>query len=99
MAEAKYLDVDIMGREYRVTCTPDEREALLQAVTLVDAKMREISGKSKNATAERIAVMAAINIAHETLGGKAAANSFDFAGAKRSIEFMEAQLDAAMSKD
>jgi cell division protein ZapA len=99
VSEAKYLDVSIMGREYRVTCEPDQRDALLAAVALVDEKMREIADKSKNATAERVAVMAALNIAHETLAGQGAAQSFDFAGAKRRIGAMEARLDAALSKD
>lgn len=99
MSEAKYLDVSIMGREYRVTCTPEERDALLAAVALVDEKMREVAGKSKSATAERIAVMAALNIAHETLAAQGAAQSFDFTNAKRRIGAMEAQLDAVLSKD
>ena len=54
------LDVKIMGREYRVACSPEEREALLAAVDLVDGKMRDIAQRTKNTIAERVAVMAAL---------------------------------------
>ena len=54
-----------MGREYRVACGAEERDALLAAVDLVDNKMREIAQRTKSTIAERVAVMAALNIAHE----------------------------------
>ncbi|MBK5104541.1 MAG: cell division protein ZapA, partial [Burkholderiales bacterium] len=60
--KAKTLDVTIMGRNYRVTCADDEREALLAAVAYVDQKMTEIKTASKVAGTERIAVMTALNI-------------------------------------
>lgn len=60
------LDVTLMGREYRVTCTPDERDALRAAVAYVDRKMRELSGQTR-ASGERLVVMAALNIADELL--------------------------------
>lgn len=44
-SEQNYLDVKIMGREYRVACTPEERPSLMAAVDLVDGKMREIAQK------------------------------------------------------
>jgi len=48
-ADSNFLDVKIMGREYRVACSPDEQPALLAAVDLVDGKMREIAQRTKNA--------------------------------------------------
>ena len=67
-SEQNFLDVKIMGREYRVACTPEERDALMSAVELVDNKMREIAQRTKSTIAERVAVMAALNIAHDRLG-------------------------------
>jgi len=98
MGHSTYLDVSIMGREYRVTCKPDEREALLAAVAMVDERMRDIAAKSKSATPERVAVMAALNIAHETLAGQGSQESFDNPDLQRRIEAMEAQLDAVLEK-
>lgn len=98
MAEAHYLDVIIMGREYRVTCAPEDSEALLAAVALVDERMRELSSKSKAVTPERIAVMAALNIAHESIAGRGAQEGFDIGAARRRILAMEAQLESVLAK-
>ncbi len=102
-AEPNFLDVKIMGREYRVACTPEERPALLQAVDLVDNKMRDIAQRTKNTIAERVAVMAALNIAHELLTGTSDAPSKEFSEAvdssetKRRIGDMGARLDAVLA--
>jgi len=102
-AEPNFLDVKIMGREYRVACTPEERDALLLAVDLVDNKMRDIAQRTKNTIAERVAVMAALNIAHEYLssasGGSAKelAEAVDTSETKRRIDDMGARLDAVLA--
>lgn len=65
--EANFLDITLLGKEYRVACPPEQRAALLNAAAYVDGKMRDIAEKTKSNLAERIAVMAALNIAHEHL--------------------------------
>lgn len=99
-AEANFLDVKIMGREYRVACQPEERDALLAAVDLVDGKMREVAQRTKSTIAERVAVMAALNIAHERLsthGGQSLVEAVDTSDTKRRIEDMGARLDAVLA--
>ena len=98
-AEPNFLDVKIMGREYRVACSAEERTALLAAVDLVDNKMREIAQRTKNTIAERVAVMAALNIAHERLSiaENPVAESVDTSDAKRRIFDMGARLDAVLA--
>lgn len=97
-AEDNFLDVTIHGREYRVACPPGEREALEAAVGFVDERMTEIAGKTKNASSERVAVMAALNIAHEFLSYREShQEGFDTARAKRRIASMEARLDALLA--
>ncbi len=59
--------VSVLGREFTVTCSADEREALMQAARYVDARMQEGQRASRSAALERTAVMAALNIAHELL--------------------------------
>jgi cell division protein ZapA len=62
------LDVTLLGREYKVACKESERAELLDAVAFVDRRMREIRDAGKNAAGvERVAVMAALNIAHDLL--------------------------------
>ena len=102
-AEPNFLDVKIMGREYRVACQPDERDALQAAVSLVDNKMRDIAQRTKNTIAERVAVMAALNIAHELLSGdsrsgeKSFAEAVDTSEAKRRIDDMGARIDTVLA--
>ena len=105
--EANYLDIALLGKEYRVACPPEERQALQDAVAYVDAKMHDIAEKTKSNISERIAVMAALNIAHELLSRKLLADEkqptdgsetgLDFGAVKRRISVMEAQLDAVLA--
>src|SRR2546422_5737404 len=97
MAEGpKTIEVNLLGRTYRVACDDDEREALMQAVAYLDAKMNEIRKAGKVMGAERIAVMAALNVAHELLSVKLGA--FDLGQAKRRISIIESRLDEAIAK-
>ncbi|MGA0584039.1 MAG: cell division protein ZapA [Castellaniella sp.] len=65
------VDVAILGRDYSLACPPEEKNALLAAVRLVDQRMLAIKGVGKVASNERIAVMAAIQIANELLSMRA----------------------------
>ncbi|WP_330924425.1 cell division protein ZapA [Candidatus Sororendozoicomonas aggregata] len=59
--------VKILDKEYRVSCPPEEREALNAAASFLSEKMRDIRATGKVIGLERIAVMAALNISHELL--------------------------------
>jgi len=95
------LDVSILGREYRVACKESERDELLQAVQYLDRRMREIRDAGKIAGTERIAVMAALNIAHELLRARSVApatSGFDSAAIQRRISAMQTAIDRAMAE-
>lgn len=96
-AESKGLDVTIMGREFRVACPEEQQHELLTSVDYLDKKMREIRDSGKVIGIERIAIMAALNIAHEFLTTRVSAN-FDIGEFKRRISSMEAALEQAMSE-
>jgi len=96
-ADENSIEVTLLGRDYRVTCTKDEREALLQAVAYLDGKMGEIKKTSKLGGTERIAVMAALNIAHELLSVKLG-GGLDVGQVKRRISSIEAKLDNALAQ-
>jgi cell division protein ZapA len=97
MSEKKgVLDVTILGRSYKVSCTDDEREELLQAVSYLDGKMHQIKASGKVGGTERIAVMAALNIAHEYLTAKTP-GGFDIATLKRRIDAMHTTLEQALA--
>lgn len=63
----KPITVTIMDKEYVVGCAEDEREALFTSVEFLNRKLREQRDSGKVIGSERVAVMAALNIAHEYL--------------------------------
>jgi len=92
------LDIKLQGRAYSVACPPEEREALLEAAAMLDAKMADIAKKTRS-TGERLAVMAALNLAHELVSQKnSPAAPLDGDDLKRRIESMEARLDSALAQ-
>jgi cell division protein ZapA (FtsZ GTPase activity inhibitor) len=107
------LDVSLLGREYKVACKESERGELLDAVALLDRRMREIRDTRKIAGSERIAVMAALNIAHELQRARkearaaksepvspvprATSGAIDDAAARRRIVAMQSAIDQALA--
>jgi cell division protein ZapA (FtsZ GTPase activity inhibitor) len=107
------LEVSLLGREYKVACKESERGELLDAVALLDRRMREIRDTRKIAGSERIAVMAALNIAHELQRARKEARAaksepaapslrptpgaIDDAAARRRIVDMQSAIDQALA--
>jgi cell division protein ZapA len=91
MSQSKAVDVNIMGREFTVSCTDEERPGLINAVNFLDKKMRDIRDGGKIIGVERIAIMAALNLAHELLNTKS--GSVDVGDIKRRISQMQDQID------
>lgn len=92
----KPLDVTILDREFRVACPDDERDELLDAVAYLDKNMREIRDAGKITSVERIAIMAALNIAHELLTMRLG-GGFDIADFKRRMSSMQASIDTVLA--
>ena len=68
MAEAETVTVSILEKDYQVSCRPDEVAALQRSASYLDMKMREIKASASVLGLDRIAVMAALNIANDFLG-------------------------------
>jgi cell division protein ZapA len=96
MSEARSLQITIMGRDFRVACPEDEQSGLLEAVDYLNRKMIEIRDTGKVIGLERIAIMAALNIALELLSTKV--GGFDMGEIKRRMTRMETVIDQAMSE-
>ncbi len=103
------LEVKLMGKDYRVACEPAERESLLAAVAFLDGKLKEIGDKihasastGARANGERLAVMAALNLAHELLAAKntptEVAAALESESIQRRIDFIEAKLDESLAQ-
>ncbi|CCE24965.1 MULTISPECIES: cell division protein ZapA [Methylotuvimicrobium] len=59
------VTLEILGKEYKIACEPEEQDGLIESARQLDRKMRQIRDSGKVSGADRIAVMAALNMAHE----------------------------------
>ncbi len=87
------LQLQIMGREYQVSIRPHERETLLAAVEMVNAKLQQLQGKTSSGS-ESTAVMCALMIAHEAVLAQRMAG-LDMPAYRRRISRMAEQIDQA----
>lgn len=95
MSESSSVVVHLLDKEYRVACDPGEKEDLLRAARYLDDKMREV--KEANVIGlERIAVMTALNLAHELLqaSGQLTKQSADTGRVSTMLNKVEAELRA-----
>lgn len=96
MSASETVAVNILDREVLIACTPEERPDLLEAARYLDAKMREMRGKARSATLDRIAILAALNISHELLGERRDEASATSALAKK-LQALDAKLERAVA--
>ena len=109
----KGVTITVMGREFRVAAPQGEERQLLASVELLNKKMKELRDGGKVVGNERIAIMAALNIAHDYLqllvsgGTSADANisseknaniSVDADFVRRRMESLESVIEKAISE-
>ena len=59
------ITLSILGKDYKIACPPSEQETLLTSALQLDQQMRELRDSGKIVGADRIAVMAALHLAHD----------------------------------
>jgi cell division protein ZapA len=90
------VKVYILDKEYLVACPEEERDALKASAKYLNDRMTEIRGSGKVVGIDRIAVMAALNLAHEILeSGIKAAELDAYAGR---IGQLNARIDEALGR-
>jgi cell division protein ZapA len=62
-----HVTIRILEKEYHVACPAEEKASLVASAELLNAKMREIRDSGKVVGLDRVAVMAALNLANELL--------------------------------
>ena len=67
MAEQETISISIFDKSFKVSCPPDEVQALRDSAHYLDKKMREVKSARTVMGLVRVAVMAALNIANELL--------------------------------
>jgi len=65
--EVDTVSISILGREYQISCPPDEEEALRKSAKYLDKQMESVKNRGSTLAFEKVAVMAALNICHELL--------------------------------
>jgi len=92
------VTVYILDREYRVTCTAEEEDALKAAAYHLDQRMREVKDSGKVVGIDRIAVMVALNITHELLQNKPA-DTLLCDNISSRIKALQDKIDVALNVD
>lgn len=95
MSELQTVAVTIMEREYAVSCPPEQRAGLIEAAAYLDGKMREVRNAARSATADRVAVLAALNVVHELLELKRDSTQSDSAVGEE-LFTLRSRLDAVL---
>lgn len=93
------LDVKIMGRDFRLACTPEEKPQLMRAINVVDTRMESIREGGKAMGIDRIAVLAALQIAHDTIKEQGQGSGLDSEVLERKIQSITSAIDDALRED
>lgn len=93
------LTISLMGREFRVACPEGEEKQLLASVDYLNRKLREVRDTGKVVGNERIAIMAALNIAHEHLSNRPGGAPLDAGAFRGRIEAMQETVESALAAD
>ena len=91
----EHLTVTILEREYRLACTPEEKDSLLKCAEYLDGKMQAIRAGGKVMGVDRIAVMAALQIAHELFAAQKS-DGIDLADVRRRVQSLLQTCDEAL---
>jgi cell division protein ZapA len=95
--ESATVTVRILEKEYFVSCPQDERADLLDSAEYLNKKMREIRDTGKVVGADRIAVMAALNMANELLRLRKLDNELQGAVSGR-VKNMRERVETALQR-
>ena len=73
MGDSAGLNIKIMDKDYRVACPQEQQASLRASAEFLNDRLNEIKDKGSIIGTERIAIMAALNLAHELMGSSASA--------------------------
>jgi cell division protein ZapA len=91
------VSVRILEKEYQVACLPEERSELLDSAEHLNARMREIRDAGNIIGLDRIAVMAALNLAHELLKLHNRGEAVD-TGVSQKIRQLRERVETALTR-
>jgi cell division protein ZapA len=89
------VNIKILEKEYQISCPASERAALVESADLLNRKMREIRDTGKVIGLDRIAVMAALNMANELLRSRSTGELLE-GDAKLRLQAMRERVEGAL---
>ena len=89
------VNIKILEKEYQISCPLSERPALLSSAELLNTRMREIRDSGKVIGLDRIAVMAALNMANELLRSRNVGESLE-GNAKLRLQAMRERIEGTL---
>lgn len=98
MSEIVQLDVTLLGRQFTIGTPIEERDTLQQAIRLLGEKIHAIQSGGRIVDADKIAIMAALNIAHDLLKVKVGDDGLEMATIRRKISDMSEAIDSALAR-
>lgn len=93
----KAISVRLLDKDYRIGCPEGEEDRLLATARYLDGRMQEIRGGGKVIGTERIAVMTALNLAHELLAVQQGQDAQADAAARR-IQRLRERVEQALNE-
>ncbi len=91
------VTINILDKEYLISCNEDEREQLHTAVTYLNTKMLDMKNSGRVIGSERIAVMTALNLAHDLLAYKQENDDYT-SSVDTTIQRLQSKIDEALTK-
>ena len=88
------LNIKIMDKDYRVACPPDQQASLRESAEFLNGRLSKIKDKGSIIGTERIAIMAALNLAHELLGSYESIDEYDDINAR--MQNIQKKIDIAL---
>ncbi len=90
------IEIVVLGKQYRIACQESDHESLLKSAHYLDRKMREIRETGRIIGQDRIAVIAALDIAHELIQTQKQADE-PFHDFRKTLIALEGKIDGALN--
>ena len=90
------VSVRILDKEYQVACPASERTDLLDSAEILNTKMREIRDSGRIVGLDRIAVMAALNMANDLMHAQARDQELE-GGISERLKLISDRVDSVLS--
>jgi len=89
------VNIMILGREYQISCPPEDEESLRKSARYLDKQMEQVKNRGTSLGYEKIAVLAALNITHDLMKLNQQADNSQY-DAQRDIKELEKKIDAVL---